>query len=197
MQIVHRAAVLPRRLGLLPAAFNPPTRAHLALATAALTLHDEVVFVMPERLPHKELTGPTIEQRTAMLRVLASQNPRFSVAISSGGLFDEIAREAREHYPDAQLSLLCGRDAAERILEWDYGSDSFVEEMLTRLELHVASRFGDFHPPPHLQHAVHRLPINDFDECSSTAVRQALASGADWRHLVPDGVHELVERIYR
>ncbi len=35
--------------------------------------------------------------------------------------------------PATELSFICGRDAAERILHWDYGRPGVVEEMLARI----------------------------------------------------------------
>ncbi len=68
-----------------------------------------------------------------------------SIACTSQGLFIDIAREVREHYgTEAKLSFICGRDAAERILHWDYGRPGVVEEMLRVFELLVAPRGGHF-----------------------------------------------------
>src|SRR5437764_13792105 len=108
---MQRANVVPVRLGILPGTFNPPTRAHLALAEAALKHVDEVLFVLPREFPHKVYEGASFDERMEMLRAAADQ-PRFSIASTGGGLFIEIARECRETYGDAALCFLCGRDAA-------------------------------------------------------------------------------------
>ena len=67
--------------------------------------------------------------------------------MAEGGLFVEIAREARVHYPGAEIYLVCGRDAAERILTWDYGDPEFAEKMLHEFGLLVAPRSGEYVPP--------------------------------------------------
>ena len=51
-----------------------------------------------------------------MLEAIASEEPGFEVEVSSGGLFIDIARECRARRDDADIWLLCGRDAAERIV---------------------------------------------------------------------------------
>ena len=53
MDLVHRGTRDARRVALLPAAWNPPTLAHLAIAQAALDFADEVLLVLPRVLPHK------------------------------------------------------------------------------------------------------------------------------------------------
>src|SRR5947207_1929787 len=107
-----------RRIGVLPGAFNPLTSAHLALVDAARTAVDEVICVVPRSYPHKELHGATWEQRVEML---SRANGRYRVQPCAGGLFVDIARELLRDLPDAELHFICGRDAAERILHWDYG----------------------------------------------------------------------------
>ena len=64
-------AVVPqeRRLGILSAAFNPITTAHMALAQSAhehFGLH-EVLFVLPLTQPHKSLFGASIAARLEMM----------------------------------------------------------------------------------------------------------------------------------
>src|SRR5947207_1957574 len=126
-----RSNQAPAKLAILPGAFNPPTRAHLAMAEAALSLADEVVFVLPRAFPHKEYSGAPFAARLAWLRAALAGNPRFSLAASDRGLFIDIAREAQAHYdPAPELLVLCGRDAAERIVNWDYGEGEDIRKQL-------------------------------------------------------------------
>jgi nicotinic acid mononucleotide adenylyltransferase len=92
MEFFRRAAARPGRLGVLAGTFNPPTRAHLALAQAALGCADEVVFVLPRAFPHKAYGGASFEDRVRMLAAAVGDEPRFSIAASGAGLFIEIAR---------------------------------------------------------------------------------------------------------
>lgn len=193
MQLITRPEKTVVRLGLLPGSFNPPTRAHLALADSALGLVDHVLLVIPRAFPHKTWEGASPDQRIEMLRRITSARPSVSAAVSDGGLFIEIAREAREQFPDAELHVLCGRDAAERIVSWDYGVDGSIEQMLREFHLLVAPRQGVYVPPSNLAHAIRSLPLDAYDECSSTQVR---AAAENWRSLVPDEIADLVERIY-
>jgi nicotinate-nucleotide adenylyltransferase len=183
------------RIGVLAGAFNPVTRAHLALVDAGLQVVDEVVCVVPRVYPHKELHGADLETRVEMLRRAGN---RHRVIVSERGLFADIARELRLQNPDAELYFICGRDAAERVIHWDYGDPRAIERMLDDFRLLVASRQGELNVPPHLRHRVEPLRLaGDFDDVSSTEVRDRIAAGLAWEHLVPEPIIEIVRRVYR
>ncbi len=126
-----------KRVGVLAGAFNPVTRAHLALADAAVHQVDEVICVVPRVYPHKEFHGAALEDRIAMLKLASG---RYRVESTSGGLFIDIARELRQ--ANTKLFFICGRDAAERIIHWDYGEAGAIEKMLEEFSLLVADRGG-------------------------------------------------------
>lgn len=184
-------------MAVLAGAFNPPTAAHVALARAALGVVDEVLLAIPRSFPHKQFEGATLDQRLAMIERLAQIGDGLSAGVAEGGLFVEIAREAREHYPSAEVYLLCGRDAAERIINWDYGEPDFASRMLQEFKLLVAPRAGPYVPPPEFQHVVRNVAPGDYDGCSSTLVREHIKTGQAWRDLVPDDIVEMIEQIYR
>lgn len=197
MQFAHKTPGQPKSVAILAGAFNPPTNAHLALATTALDLVDEVLLAIPRAFPHKQFDGATLEQRVSMIERIARVRRGLSAAVAEGGLFVEIAREARLHYPGAEIYLLCGRDAAERIVTWDYGDPHFVDKMLDEFKLLVAPRAGEYIPPDRLRHAVRTLCAGNYDDYSSTRLRQAIHSGIEWRTLLPVEIAEVVEAIYR
>jgi nicotinate (nicotinamide) nucleotide adenylyltransferase len=196
MKIAFKAPGNPGSVAILAGAFNPPTSAHVALATAALDVVDEVLLAIPRSFPHKQFEGATLDQRIAMLARIANTSGNLSAGVAEGGLFVEIAREAREHYPGAEIHLLCGRDAAERILTWDYGEPDFAMKMLRDFKLLVAPRSGHYIPPEHFRHAIRNVAPGNYDECSSTRVRENVKAGLDWRSLVPEEIAEMVEEIY-
>jgi nicotinate-nucleotide adenylyltransferase len=198
LEFFRRAEGQPRALGVLPAAFNPPTLAHLALARAALAITDEVLFVLPREFPHKPYEGATFHQRLEMLLAATSAEPRFSIAASARGLFAEIAEECREAYGDnLRLLFICGRDAAERIVTWDYGEPDAFRQMITRFELLVAPRDGCYQPPPDISHRVSYLqPTEDITLISASKVRERLSRGEPWEHLVPPEIVPFVRAIY-
>jgi nicotinate-nucleotide adenylyltransferase len=121
-----------------------------------------------------------------------------SIATSNAGLFIDIARDSRTHYDaGTKLYLICGRDAAERILTWDYGRPGVVEEMLDEFELLVAPREGHYQPPVELERRIHSLDLKgDHDLISSSEVRERIRRREPWEHLVPEAIVERVKKIY-
>jgi nicotinate-nucleotide adenylyltransferase len=199
MEFFRRVPAPPARLGVFPGTFNPVTVAHLALATAALDSVDEVLFVLPREFPHKRYSGASFEQRVEMLCASLGDAPAFSLAATAGGLFADIALECRQTYGErVQLSFLCGRDAAERVADWDYGQPDAFAGMLRDFEILVASRGGDYRPTPQLRTRVRRLELAaEFEGVSATEVRRRIARGEPWEHMAPPAVQEAVRRIYR
>lgn len=187
-----------KTIAVLAGAFNPLTRAHLALVEAGLGITDQVVCVVPRAYPHKQLEGAMLEDRVAMLRTASrAAGGLYSVAVTEGGLFVDIARELRASHPGAAIEFLCGRDAAERVLGWDYGPGHSLDGMLQEFGLLVAARQGEFVPPRHLEGRVRALRMNgSYDDDSSTEVRRRISAGEPWEHLVPGAIVELVRRIY-
>jgi nicotinate (nicotinamide) nucleotide adenylyltransferase len=185
-------------VALFPGAWNPPTVAHLAIARAALSWSDEVVWLLPRTFPHKSFDGAPFEDRLLMLRRIADDHAEFSVAIADRGLYVEMADEARDFFgPAPEIALLCGRDAAERIAGWDYGRPGVFDRMLESYSLLVAGRDGDYLPASRHADRVIQLPMGTgFDEVSSTEVRDRIRRGVSWRHLVPASIAETAASLY-
>jgi nicotinate-nucleotide adenylyltransferase len=198
MEFFRRSAREPCRLGVFPGTFNPVTMAHMALAEGALAVVDEVVFILPRKFPHKTYCGASFEQRVELLCMALGEEPRYSVAASERGLFAEIAAECREAYgAHARLSFLCGRDAAERVANWDYGRRGAYVEMLQEFDLLVAARGGEYHPPEKLMNSCARLELSGaWDQVSASEVRTRIGRGEAWEHLVPAAVRRRVGEIY-
>src|SRR5579872_4296223 len=78
-----RDSLRPVKIGILAGAFNPVTRAHVALAEAAREVVDEIVCVLPRDYPHKEWHGALLEERVDMLHRTGSFD---RVEITRGGL---------------------------------------------------------------------------------------------------------------
>jgi nicotinate-nucleotide adenylyltransferase len=180
------------RLGIFPGAFNPVTLAHLAVARAARGQHrlDQVVFLLPRNFPHKQYEATTLEQRAALLETVTEDDPTLAIASSNGGLFIEIAREFRAVCRSGvEIHLVCGRDAAERIVHWDYGAGIPFARQLEEFQMLVASREGEYTAPPEFAARIHRVRMPPaYDEVSSSAVRQAMERGENWENLVPKSV---------
>jgi nicotinate-nucleotide adenylyltransferase len=205
------ASIVPqqRRLGILSAAFNPITQAHVALAHSAYEhyqLH-EILFVLPITQPHKLIHDAPISARLHMIDLAVQGNPAFSIGMCTHGLFVDICRAATLVYPpQTRLWFISGRDAAERILTWPYADPArALGELFAQAELLVADREGAFVLPDtaivrtyadHIQH----LPLPaEYSHVSATEIRTRLAAGEEVSALVPPPVLAYIQeqRLYR
>jgi nicotinic acid mononucleotide adenylyltransferase len=192
MRFFRRAGGPPSSLAILPGTFNPVTVAHLALGDAARKVTDEVLFVLPQVLPHKAWEGAPFEKRVELLLAAIEGEAGYSVASSDQGLFVEIAEECRTVYgQEPTLSFICGADAAERIATWDYGDPDAFARMMCQFDLLVAERGARFSLP-------HRPLVLEGNHAhvSATEVRGRIARGEPWEHLVPVAIRDEVRRIY-
>jgi nicotinate (nicotinamide) nucleotide adenylyltransferase len=187
-----------RRLGILSAAFNPITRAHVALAHSAYEqyhLH-EVLFLLPITQPHKSIHDAPVEARLHMIELAVEGHPAFSIGICTHGLFVDISRAAVAAYPPhTRLWFISGRDAAERILTWPYPDPAkALGELFAQAELLVADREGAFALPDDplvrtYAGQIHQLPLAaEYSHVSATEIRTRLARGAEVSELVPPPV---------
>ena len=172
-----------RRIGLLGGSFDPPHRAHRALADLALqVLALDVLLWMPAGQPWQKAGRRLADarHRLEMVRLIAAGQPRFVIderELRRGGAtytVDTVRELAAEH-PQAERFLVIGQDQYARFDTWrDW------REILACMTLAVAGRDG--HPPTapealrQVAHRVHVLPLPDLP-VASTAVRQAAAQG--------------------
>jgi nicotinate-nucleotide adenylyltransferase len=198
LEIIQRGVRNPSRVAVLPGAWNPPTVAHLEMARAALGHADEVLMVLPRAFPHKSFDGASFADRLRMLKMVAASEPGFAAAVSDGGLYAEIAAEAAAFYgEETDIAMICGRDAAERIANWDYGAPGVFDEMIRRHRLLVAARAGEYTPVE--RHAGRIIGIQlpaGAEGVSSSEVRQRIAAGLPWEELVPPAITDLVRELY-
>lgn len=69
--------------------------------------------------------------------------------------------------------------------------------MLRQFDLLVARRNGEYEPPAEFSAAMERLDVpGGLDSVSATEVRNRIARGEDWHHLVPSGIQARVREIY-
>lgn len=178
--------------------FNPVTRAHLALASSALDIVEEVLFVLPRRLPHKDFRDSSLQSRMEILEAALAGHSRFSAGVSDGGLFREIAEECHRAYgEELEVHFICGRDAAERIVGWDYRGGPGIVDQMKSFSLLVAARKGQFQAPAQLADGIKTLPLEEkFDSDSATTVREAIARKEPWESLVPPSAIPLIRKYY-
>jgi nicotinate-nucleotide adenylyltransferase len=198
LEFLYRTARNPARVALFPGTWNPPTIAHVDIARMACRQADEVIWILPRVFPHKGFEGAGFDARRGMLETLARDHVGFSAAVSEGGLYAEMAAEARDYFgPQTEIALVLGRDAAERIAAWDYGAPGVFDDFVRRHRLLVAARGGEYEPAGHHRERISRLPMEaSWDDVSSSEVRRRIENGEDWRMLVPPAIAETVEELY-
>ena len=186
-----------RNLALLPGSFHPITTAHIELARAALQWAERVLFVLPRSFPHKSYDRVTLSDRLELIRT-AIDDPRMLAAVTEGGLFIEMVRECRQRLPGLEkIYVVCGRDAAERIVSWDYDGVEPIDEQFQEYELLVAARNGEYRPPDHLASRIHTMPLgHGVEEVSATALREKIRQGGDWEHYTPPAIRRRVSELY-
>lgn len=125
-RIVHAADPAPRRVAVFPGAFNPPTLAHLMLATTVRDLgFDVVAFALATRTIDKEdARGLAVEERLALLAAMAAGEERLGALVQNRGLYAEQALAVRSAWPVLDdLAFVVGMDKVAQIFEPRYYAD--------------------------------------------------------------------------
>jgi nicotinate-nucleotide adenylyltransferase len=183
------------RLGMFGGAFDPPHKAHRALAQAAVQqLQLDGLRVVPTgQAWHKDrpLTPPQHRLAMAQLafgdlakvvvdeRELRRTGPTYTV---------DTLRELRAERPGAELFLVMGEDQAAAFTNWREW-----QAIAALATLCVAERPQAEPAALPAQVRVHRLALPPMDE-SATDIRARLTSGQDIAHLVPPGVASYIDQ---
>ncbi len=198
MQFLRELGRETREVAIFPGAFHPPTVAHVALAGAARSHVQEVVWAMPETFPHKTYEGVGREQRLQLVMGATGD----AVAVSRENLYFAVAAELSAAMPGVKVSILTGEDSARRILEWDYGEGEvwkrdYLHENLQSFPVLTTRRGGDWVVPKEFASYFRWLEMGSAQiDISSSAVRDRIMSGVEWRELVPEALWEAVATLY-
>ncbi|MDQ1257677.1 MAG: nicotinate-nucleotide adenylyltransferase [Candidatus Hydrogenedentes bacterium] len=186
-----------KRIGVFGGTFDPLHNTHYDIARTAIQTAnlDLVLFVVSARPPHKTL-GPfaTPEERFDMVQAALGKRPQMSasrIEIDRKGTSytRDTLKEVQQRYPEAQLFLILGYDSLLDLPAW---KDS--RRILDQTRLLVLPRKGvEESAPPQLDGAYELLPFES-TSLSSTEIRERVAAGLPYEHMVPPAVSE---RIYR
>ncbi len=174
------------RKALFGGSFNPPHRAHRALAEAALDqLQLDELIAMPAGQPWQKAVGDLApaEHREAMLRLQLAGLSRCTVSgweIAQGGPSYSVDTLAALQRPGEHWFLVIGQDQYARLSSWHR-----VAELLQRCTLAVAARAGEAvaADPALPPHACQRLDL-PADTVSASQVREQIARGIEITPLV-------------
>jgi len=185
-----------RRIGLFGGTFDPPHKAHVALATLALRelALDELRWVPAGDPWHKARAVSPAPHREAMVRLAMGSEPRFVLErceiLRHGPSYTlDTVRELQAAEPAAQWFLVIGQDQYASLHTWhDWRA------LLGLVTLAVANRPGPAQAPHAdvltFSHRAVPLPMLDI---ASTDIRASVAAGRDISSLVPDGVARYIE----
>ena len=169
------------RVGIFGGTFDPPHRAHLAVAlTAVQELQlGKLLWIPAARSPHKEDEQPTdAAHRVEMTAMMVEQDPRFVLdtgEIESGGISFTVDTLQRLHddHPEWRLWMIIGQDQFESLHRWH---EPERVRKLARVAVYrrdaAPSEMGD-HRPPDVWLPGTRMVL------SSTDIRRRLMRGED------------------
>ncbi len=197
-------ASLSGGVGVLGGVFNPPHIGHLVCACEALeTLGlDRVALVPVRRAPHRAIVPePGPETRLALCTAAIEGFARLEVSSleleRNGPSYTADTLQAmHDAAPDEQLTLILGGDQALALRSWRE-----PERVLELARLAVAER-GEARRErveetlaPLLEgHEIQFFEMPPI-EISSTLIRQRIAAGREFRHLVSAGTAQEIDRL--
>lgn len=178
-------------IGVLGGTFDPPHAGHLAVATAARDALDlaEVLLVVACEPWQKVMFGPitAAADRLAMVEAAVRNEPGLTaspIEIERGGpsyMVDTLGELGRR-YPDHDLYLILGADAAAQLDTWERHED--LHGLATLVIVDRPGVRSDVDPPGWT--TVH--VSGPHSEVSSSEIRDALVSGRPVDGMVPAAV---------
>jgi nicotinate (nicotinamide) nucleotide adenylyltransferase len=198
------------RLGILPASFNPPTKAHLALIKEAKGKYgfDEILVVLDIRAMDKRLVGANIEDRVIMLKMLFQEDPEVSIGLSNQGLFVEKLKPLRDLYPSPiEFTFIVGFDTILRVMDkrYYYNRKRSLDELFGQSRFLVANRgdqereaFEKLFNKRRNERYRERISFfglpEEFSSISSSFVRKKIAEGQPVDDFIPKKILRFIEK---
>jgi nicotinic acid mononucleotide adenylyltransferase len=200
LHVLRPLTQAPATIAVLSGSFNPLTRGHEALVTAARREGvGAVLLVLPVRAIDKEgVARAALVDRALVLLQWAARYGGAGVALVNRGLYLEQAALLAAQYPSSAITFLVGYDKVEQIFDPRYyaNRDPALEALFGLATLRVAPRQGRgtdaldalLQREENRRFAAHVTPLMleaDVDALSSTTVREAARAGQPWQALVP------------
>jgi nicotinate-nucleotide adenylyltransferase len=188
---------LLRRVGMFGGAFDPPHRAHVALARAAVQqLALDRLYVLPTgNAWHKARTLSPAEDRLAMARLAFASVPAVQVddreLRRTGATYSvDTLRELQAGHPGAQLHLLMGEDQAAGFTGWHAWQEIAQLAVLCVAGRGTGEGVAQLRALPGVR--VELLQLPQMPE-SATEIRTRLTGGQDIADLVEPAVASYIE----
>ena len=187
-----------RRLGVFGGTFDPPHIGHVSVATE-LVAHDDIdgLVWVPARNPPHKTEGPVARAGTRLKMVRAAMEGAarqdwsdLELSRTGPSYTVETLRALRDEYPGTDLVLILGVDQFAAFSTWKE-----PEDVARLADLWVLAREGQ--SPGDVDPGVvveWRPVVVSRVDVSSSQVRQCVRRGEPFRHLIPSGVAEIIER---
>ncbi len=189
------------RTGILGGTFDPIHEGHLTAARVALDCAhlDRVLFIPGALPPHRGPAVASTQQRLEMTRLATVSEPRFEVSdieVRRGGksYTADTVRELKELYPEDELFLILGWDAARLFRSWH--EPDVIRRLITVV---VVTRPGTPDPDAKLLQAAGLDPSRTLlcsghtPDISGSALREAIATGRVVSDSLPPSVAQYVD----
>jgi nicotinate-nucleotide adenylyltransferase len=187
----------PLRVGMFGGAFDPPHRAHVALARAAIEqLSLDRLYIFPTGDAwHKARTLTPAEHRLAMTRLAFAGVPKTVVddlELSRNGptYSADTLRELQARHPGAELHLLMGEDQAAGFTRWHAWQEVARMAVLCVAGRGTGAGLATLRALPGVR--VHTLQFPPMPE-SATEIRSRLTAGQDIADLVEPAVASYID----
>jgi len=188
------------RIGVLGGTFDPVHVGHLAAARAAIECArlDRVIFMASGQPPHRPAAAAAPEHRLEMTRLATFGDPRLAVSdleLRRPGVSftSDTLRELHALYPQAELFLILGWDAARLFSTWHQPEK--VRELATIV---VVARPGSASPQPADLEAAGLsgdgviLCLGRTPDVSASGIREDIKNGRSVEGKVPPAVERYV-----
>jgi nicotinate-nucleotide adenylyltransferase len=194
------------RIGVFGGTFDPIHLGHLAAAEWAVrdANLDRVLFVPSAKPPHRAAAQAPAEDRLAMTKLAVEGEPRFEVSdveVKRGGpsYTVDTLEELHRTFPDDQLFLILGWDAARLFRTWH------EPERVSALASIVIVDRGKSQPVPSELKAIGLAPERLIichvrtPDISGSELRRAIAAGESVAGKVPPAVERYIaaHNLYR
>ena len=198
------------RLGIFPASFNPPTRAHLALiqeAKKAARL-DEVLVLLDIQAMDKTPVEAKFEDRLEMVRLAFQRDPTISIGLSNRGLFLEKLKPLRKQYASpVEFFFIVGFDTILRVMDKKYYKSHrpALDRLFRMCRFLIASRgdqereaferlFREKGNEKYLDRVSYLSLPERFAIVSASLLRDRTQKGESIRELVPAPIHRFIRQ---
>lgn len=177
--------------------FNPIHNAHLKMAEYILQNYgfDKILFIPAYKPPHKDYNLKMSEHRFKMVQLAVSSNPKFEVSdleykndrISYTYL--TIQELYKKYDIEDKINFIIGTDAFEKIDSW-YETDKLKE--LVDFIIFVRQNELDKNRFQHLKGYNYKFAQMNFENISSTQIRDNIKTGKSIKNLVPEQVERYI-----